>query len=453
MDPHPSITPSRPDPVTDGRAVLVAFGGRSPEHEVSIITAHQAMAALASSGLRLLPLYVTKQGDWLTGSALGDLDAFQDMDSLASRAVRCTLHRDPERGVVLKGTDGLRGIRLLRAGREERELDAGIPLQAALLAFHGGDGENGAFQGLFQSIGLPYTGSDVSASALGMDKARAKEVARSNGVPVVRGFELSEADWIDMPERMEQQAEELGFPLIVKPVRLGSSIGIGSAHSLDAFREAVEDGFRYDRSLLVEQQIRPLVEVNCSVLGDETGARASVCERPLGGDELLTFADKYLQGAGGHPSKGAKGAKSRGAGGGVSGQEPAKGMASASRVIPADIPDPVRDRIQEHALRLFHAFGCSGVARFDFLLQLPEGSTPGESALEPEEIYFNEVNTIPGSFSFYLWSHSGIGMDALLMDLLSIAIAAGRRRSGRMLTFESNLLRLHRSRQSGKLTK
>lgn len=453
MDPKPTFNLNGPDPLNDGRAVLVAFGGRSPEHEVSILTALQAMAALASSGLRLLPLYVTKQGDWLTGSSLGDLDTFQDLDNLEPQTVRCTLLRDPQRGVVLKGTDGLRGIRLLRAGREERELGAGIPLQAALLAFHGGDGENGAFQGLFQSIGLPYTGSDVSASSLGMDKARAKEVARSNGVPVVRGFELSEADWIGAKERMEEKTGHLGFPLIVKPVRLGSSIGIRAADSLDMFREAVEDGFRYDRSLLVEQQIRPLVEVNCSVLGDETGARASVCERPLGGDELLSFADKYLQGAGGGSGPAAKGAKTAKAGGSFSEQEPAKGMASASRVIPADIPDPVRDRIQEYALRLFHAFGCSGVARFDFLLQLPAGSAPGESALEPEEIYFNEVNTIPGSFSFYLWSHSGLGMDKLLLDLLSLAIAAGRRRSGRALTFESNLLRHHQGRPSGKHTK
>ncbi len=239
MDPKPTFNLNGPDPLNDGRAVLVAFGGRSPEHEVSILTALQAMAALASSGIRLLPLYVTKQGDWLTGSSLGDLDTFQDLDNLEPQTVRCTLLRDPQRGVVLKGTDGLRGIRLLRAGREERELGAGIPLQAALLAFHGGDGENGAFQGLFQSIGLPYTGSDVSASSLGMDKARAKEVARSNGVPVVRGFELSEADWIGAKERMEEKTGHLGFPLIVKPVRLGSSIGIRAADSLDMFREAV----------------------------------------------------------------------------------------------------------------------------------------------------------------------------------------------------------------------
>lgn len=450
------------------RKTLVAFGGESPEHEVSVITALQAMDVLREAGANeggstsaggdstaprssgsistrnnstpdLLPFYVSKQGEWFTGEALFDLDSYQDLGKLTASLSRCTFVKDPLLGACLE-VKSSKGFSLF-SSKPVR-----IPLNVALMAFHGSAGENGAFQGLFESIGLPYTGSAVLSSALGMNKVVAKKLAVAAGVKVVPWVDFSEEEWVAQREELEAKAAQIGFPLVIKPVHLGSSIGISTAKNVDEFRKAVEMCLRFDAHVMAEKKIEPLLEVNCSVLGIGADARSSVCERPLGSDEILSFADKYLSGGASSGSKSSHdtsgGVKNLPGGTSAGGS---KGMASLSRVIPADISEELTRQIQQHATTLFREFECSGVARFDFILQ---GTTENAS-----EVYFNEVNTIPGSFSFYLWKESGVNFSQLLLELISIAKRAHNRRSGRSFSFENNLLKHRKTYGSKKLGK
>jgi D-alanine-D-alanine ligase len=374
-------------------ALLIAFGGVSPEHEVSVITAMQAAAALSESPHRLLPLYITKQGRWLTGTGLLDLESYKDLKSLESRADPCHFRLDDHgRAVLVAGRSGL----FSKPGS--------IPVKAVLAAFHGSEGENGSFQGLCEQFNIPYTGCGVTASAIGMDKRLAKRVCRDGGVPVVDDVWVTEQEWVSDRQGMLDSAGKLGWPVYVKPVHLGSSIGVIRASGAKELTEAVETAFRYDDQLIIERAVTPLMEINCSVLGDGADARASVCEQPVSREELLSFEDKYLGDSG-------------------------KGMASATRLIPAPISDELTNAIRETSLRVFRLLGCSGLARLDFLVE--KGT---------QRFYFNEINTIPGSFSFYLWDKSGIAFPDLLEELIRMAIKRHRIKNGRVRSHDTNLL-------------
>lgn len=374
--------------------VLVAFGGVSPEHEVSVITAIQAASALKDSGLSLTPLYVSKSGRFLTGPQLLELESYKDLKTLEQQAVPCAFQTDALGRTVLSET---------RKGGLFSKPKV-WPVDVVLVAFHGSEGENGAFQGLCEQYNLPYTGSGVMASSVGMDKRAAKVHAAACGVPVVEGLDFTEAEWAAGSEALLEKILALDTTVVVKPLRLGSSIGVEVVSGRDAIVRAVETGFRYDAHLLIEKAVRPLREVNCSVLGNAADAQASVCEQPKGSAELLSFQDKYMGDSG-------------------------KGMASASRIIPAPIPEALTEAIQQASLRLFRELDASGVARFDFLVNDETG-----------QFYFNEINTIPGSFSFYLWDKTGIGFPQLMKKLLDIALARHREKNGRVRSYETNLL-------------
>lgn len=376
--------------------VVVAFGGISPEHEVSVLTAHQAIAALRESGKKVTPLYVAKNGRWYTGDILLKLDRFTDLQQLLRDAVPCTISRN---------SDGL-PVLLETAPRGFFSKPQEHPVYAMLLAFHGSDGENGAFQGLCEVFNIPYTGSSVLGSAIGMDKAIAKRLARQADIPVVDWVEFSEHDWVKSKESVLHQIEALQFPVFVKPVRLGSSIGISRAVNTDELLYGIELALRYDVQVLVEKAVSPLVEINCSVMGSADSATASVCEQPRGKGDSLSYEDKYLS----VPSS-------------------SKGMASADRLIPAPIGEQATERIQAMALNIFKTLKMSGLVRIDFLMNEETG-----------EVYFNEINSIPGSFSFYLWQHSGVSFSKVLENLLSISAAEQRLRNGRIRSYETNLL-------------
>lgn len=378
--------------------IVVAFGGMSPEHEVSVLSAMQAISSLRETNYQLIPLYITKSGRWLTGSDLLELDNYKDLDQLKEKAVPCTFSHDDLGKAVLLETES--------AGFFSKPRQ--YPIYAVIPAFHGSEGENGSFQGTCEMYNIPYAGSGVLASSLGMDKVKAKELCRSQNIPVVDGISFSETEWQAKQDTLCQQAENLSYPLIIKPVALGSSIGVARANDKNALIEGIETAFRYDHNLLVEQAVSPLMEINCSVLGSVNEAKTSVCERPLGKEETLSFEDKYQSDEDGNGRK---------------------GMASADRVIPADIPDELKEKIQAMALDIFKAFRASGVARLDFLVNA-----------DSKEVFFNEINTIPGSFSFYLWEESGMNMKELMLELVTIAVEQHRLKMGRIRSYDTNLL-------------
>jgi len=376
------------------RNILVAFGGVSPEHEVSVITALQAVSALEETSFHPIPLYVTKSGKWLTGTSLLDLENYQDLKKIESIASPCTFAHTSDGRAVLMETE-TKGI---------FKKPAQFNIYAALAAFHGSEGENGAFQGMCEMFNIPYTGSGILGSSVGMDKSIAKDICRSHDISVVPSVTFYESEWEQHQSEILKKVGNLSYPVFVKPDRLGSSIGVIQGKDEESTIEAIETAFRYDVKLIVEKAIIPVKEINCSVLGNFREANASVCEQPKGNTELLTFEDKYLSGDG-------------------------KGMASADRIIPAPISDELTHKIQNLSVEIFQTLEASGVARLDFLVNE-----------ETKEIYFNEINTIPGSFSFYLWDKSGYEFPKLLEKLIEIAIENHREKNGRVRSYETNLL-------------
>ncbi len=373
--------------------LIIAFGGISPEHEVSVLTAIQAASALESSNWNLIPLYITKTGRWLTGLHLLDLESYKELRQAEEKGTPChfSMTDSAQSELVARPESWLSRTQHTR-------------IDALLCAFHGAEGENGSFQGLCETYNIPYTGSGVASSALGMDKRLTKELCRHHHIPVVDDVHIEEEEWVQRKQKLLENCEKPGYPLYVKPVTLGSSIGVQRVNNRQELTDAVEESFRYDTNLLVEKAVHPLTEINCSVLDGETELKTSVCEQPLGKEELLSFEDKYMQGD-------------------------AKGMASASRKIPAPISSEKTETIQNLSRQIFKLLGCSGVARLDFLIHSDTG-----------EIFFNEINTIPGSFSFYLWEASGLHFDRLLNELIAASLKHHRKKNSRVRSHEVNLL-------------
>ena len=376
--------------------LIIAFGGSSPEHEVSVLSAMQVFAAMDESDFTLVPLYITKSGKWLSGDSLKDLNNYKDLKALENSSYPVSFTKD-----------SMGATHLTEQNKPSLfKKSTSIPVYTVICAFHGSEGENGAFQGVCEQFNVPYTGSGVLASSVGMDKVKAKQLCEANNIPVTSSLDFYEHDWELHQNMILEEATLLGFPLVVKPVNLGSSIGVKKVEDNEELIEAVEVAFRYDAHLLVEVAIQPLMEINCSVLGTAEDCRASVCERPLGTTETLSFEDKYQRGAGAD-----------------------KGMASADRVIPADISTELTTQIQSLALHTFKTFDASGVARLDFLVNT-----------DTQDVYFNEINTTPGSFSFYLWAKSDLTFKQLVEELIVIALKRHQAKNGRIRSYETNLL-------------
>ncbi|HEX8385476.1 MAG TPA: D-alanine--D-alanine ligase family protein, partial [Rubricoccaceae bacterium] len=394
------------------------FGGVSPEHEVSVITSLQAAAALDRAAYTPVPVYIAKSGRWYTGPGLLDVERYRDLGAVVAGATEVTLQRREGGGP---------GARLVGTSRTLFRGPVEVVVDVLFLGLHGGPGENGAVQGMCETVGVPYTGSGVFGSALGMDKVLTKVVCRDQGVPVVPWVSFREADWVGREgEWLDRVEAELGLPAVVKPARLGSSIGISKADTREALDAAVEEALRYDEKVVVEKAVVALREVNCSVLGSPREAQASVLEEPVrsSGEALLTFQEKYQRGGG---SKGAKGApRTSGHKGGASGSA---GMASLDRLIPAPLSETDTAAARAMAVQVFRLFECSGVARIDFLLDDADG-----------QLYFNEINTIPGSLSFYLWEPSGVPFPQLLDRMIRLALERHAAEAGRIRSYDTNLL-------------
>ena len=268
--------------------------------------------------------------------------------------------------------------------------------------------EDGAFQGYLKTMGIPFVGCDVTASAVGMDKYIMKAILKERAVPVLDAQLYTLADYAEIDSLMDRIENGPGYPVIIKPVNLGSSVGIGVAKNRVELSHALDDAFRYTTRVLAEHAILNLREINCSVLGDENDATASECEEPLHTSDILSYEDKYVNHA-----------KDSGT----------KGMASVSRKIPADLSPEKRGEVRALAVKSFQALGCCGVARIDFMIDEDTGT-----------LYFNEINTIPGSLAFYLWEPVGIPYRELLDRMIQLALKRSRTEAGLTFTFDTNIL-------------
>ena len=372
----------------------VLFGGMSVEHEVSIITAIQAMNKLDQAKYDIVPIYIAKDGKWYTGNMLKDIEIYSDMDLLKRYA----------KEVVLYNLNG-RFVLQNKKGIFKKIVDE---INIALPIMHGTKGEDGALQGYFETIKIPYCESNTYASCVGQDKIFMKQIFESNKVRVVKYRWFFDTDYLNDSEAVIKDLEKLGYPMIVKPATLGSSVGISVCHDELELQDAIMEAIKYDTKVLVEEFVKNLKEVNISVLGNYEHQELSEIEEVESGHELLTYEDKYIGG---------------------SKKMSSKGMASAKRIIPANISKELSDEVRKQALLAYRALNSSGVVRIDFLIDTKEN-----------KVYANEINSIPGSLSFYLWEHSNKDYTTLLDNIINLGILEHKRYEKKTSTFDTNIL-------------
>ncbi len=377
--------------------VGVIFGGETVEHEVSVITAVQAMEHINKDKYEIIPIYISKDRIWYTSPMLMDIDVYKDFNDLKRYAKQVVLTKIDDK-FYLQNTKGL-------FKRNITDIDIAFPI------VHGNNVEDGTLQGYLDSVGIPYVGSKVLGSALGQDKVVMKQVFKDMGLPIVDYTWFFDSEYADDCEKIFANVKKIGYPVIVKPATLGSSVGITFVKEEKELANAIEEAMKYDVKVVVEKAVKNLVEVNCSVLGNYSYQEASVIEEVTSDDEFLTYADKYIGG-----SKG----KLKG---------PSKGMASASRIIPARISKEMTENIQETSKQAFKALNLGGVCRIDYLIDK-----------KTKKYYINEPNTIPGSLSFYLWEKTGKKYEDLLDEMITLCIKDYKNRSKKIYSFESNIL-------------
>lgn len=378
--------------------VAMMFGGKSVEHEVSVISGIQAIMNMDTDKYEVIPVYITKKNEMYIGESIGDIEQYKNIHELLRKSQRIIMLND-------NGKTSLVPYPSKRFGKHKAiDVDVVFPI------CHGTNVEDGTLQGFLKTLGVPFVGCDVTASAVGMDKYIMKAILREYDVPVLDAMLFTLSDYAEIESLLDKVERKFGYPVIVKPVNLGSSVGISVAKSRVELTNSVDDAFKYATKVIVEHAISNLREVNCAVLGDENEAEASECEEPLHTDEILSYEDKYVSNA-----------KSGGS----------KGMASVSRKIPAELSPEKREEVRELAVRAFKALGCNGVARIDFMIDEDTG-----------KLYFNEINTIPGSLAFYLWEPVGIPYKELLDRMIQLAMKRMRTEESLTFTFDTNILNM-----------
>lgn len=400
-----------------GLRVAVLFGGPSVEHDVSIISAQQLMAAMEPRH-EPIPVYLARDGRWWTGDQLRDIGAFGSEDPAGAEPCELRMGRD--------------GAPFAVPGGSRFKGDRDLQVDAAICAIHGTGGEDGSLLGALELSGIPYVGGGVAAAAVAMDKRLGKLVFQEAGVEVCPHAVIHRRDWTGDREAALRRAGEQGMPCYVKPASLGSSIGVARVTEPGELEEALELCFELDLTALVEPALDDFVEVNVAILGSRgTELRASEVEQPVRDTEAaLSFEDKYLR-------SGGKGGESK-AGGGAKEGGGSEGMASADRIIPAPISPAAAEAVVAAAKRAHLGLGFFGVVRYDFFLKDPEGGEP--------RVVLNEANTVPGSFAFYLFEPAGVSFPDLADALLEIAFSEAAERRATTRTFESVLIAEHQRR-------
>lgn len=379
--------------------VAIIFGGRSTEHEISVISANQAMHAMNKDKYNIIPIYISKDGKMYTGSELLDIKAYRDIPALLSRCTEIILHPVFQDNKIYTRKRTLFGEKEI----ELATVDVAIPI------LHGANGEDGVFQGILQTIGIPYAGCDVLSSANGMDKITMKMILSSQRIPVVDYVWFTDKQWYSRENEIIDEIEKkIGYPVIVKPSNLGSSVGIGKADNREQLKQKVREAEKFSSRIIIEHLVEKLQEINCSVLGDANEYRTSVLEEPIKTGDFLSYEDKYMGG-----SKGTK------------------GMQASAKRIPAELSDNMTKRIQYLAGETFRVLGCHGVSRVDVIVDKQDDS-----------VYVNEINTIPGSLSFYLWEATGKSFEKLMDELVALAFKRKREEANKVLSFDQNIFAL-----------
>ncbi len=376
--------------------VGVIFGGETVEHEVSIISALQAIKNLNKDKYEVVPIYISKDRIWYTGNPLLEVEFFKNFEDNKKFVKKVVLVKK-EKGYFLQNTNGL-------FRKDITDIDIILPV------VHGNNVEDGTLAGYLDTVGIPYVGSHVLGASLGQDKVAMKQVMSSEGIPIVPYTWFFDTEYIEDKDTILKNIKAINYPVVVKPATLGSSVGITLAHNEKEIENAIDEAIKYDNKIVVEHAIPNLVEVNASVLGNYEYQKVSPLEEVMGLDEILSYSDKYLSGS-----------KTKGSS--------SKGMASTSRIVPARISKKLTENIKDTSKKVFRLLNLSGVCRIDYLIDS-----------KSEKFYVNEPNTIPGSLSFYLWKEDGMSYSELLDEMISIAIKEYKNKGKKTKSFKTNIL-------------
>ena len=385
--------------------VGVFFGGKSTEHEISCISANQAIHALDSDKYDVLPIYISKDNEFYIGDELFDLANYSSFISNPSSVL--------EKVMIYKDGNNVKVRPMKGMFKKERTIDVAFPI------VHGTNVEDGSLAGFLQMLDIPYTSCDVLGGAVGQDKTVMKDIFKAEGIPMVDYFVVYNADFENAYEDYFKKAKKIGFPLIAKPANLGSSIGIEVIKTEEEFEEKISECLKYDFKVVVEKMIANLKEVNISIIGGDEKAKCSAIEEVTNG--FLDFDKKYQPGSG---SKGAKKGVKVPAAKGAS-----KGMASTVRKVPAELKEGQKEEIEKIALKVFRALNSFGCVRIDFMIDN-----------DTDKVYCNEINTIPGSLAFYLWKEEGVDFSQECDELINNALNRYARRSRKTYSFDTNIL-------------
>ena len=351
--------------------VAVLFGGRSSEHEISILSALEMVSAMDTTRFEPIPVYITTEGKWFSGEELLDRAFYKNLTLGLAKLTEVSLPPHPgSRGLLVLAESWSGGF----------EVGERIPVDVYFPVFHGQFGEDGCIQGLFELAEVPYVGCGVMSAAVAMNKYVCKKYLAAHGIPVLPATTASKGaalrDFQGVVDSVLQQPGMDKFPLFIKPCNMGSSVGIGKANNRDELAICLSRVFRYDHRAIIEPCVADLFEINVSVMG-ETAPVASVVEIPVSTSGILTYEDKYMRG-------------------GKKGGRPSQGMASLLRSIdPPDLAQHYKDEVRAFAERAYGLLECAGVARLDFIVDKKNG-----------KLYFNEINSPPGSLAHYLWAKS-----------------------------------------------
>lgn len=379
--------------------IAVIFGGKSTEHEVSVITGLQVFKNIDTDKYDPIAIYISKSGTWHIGDELKNPDTYKQLETIPSRTSEVILSQNPQKK------------ELLFVNKSESFLSFGkqspIKIDAIFPCLHGGLGENGGLQGLFELSEIPYIGSGILSSATGMDKIIMKELFIQNDIPVAKFHSFYRTNWEkNSPEVISDIESKLKYPMFVKPANSGSSIGISKVNNQKELINGIEVAAAFDRKIIIEEGFKFTKEINISVLGNsDFEVITSACEEVYSSNAFLNYDDKYK------------------------GDSKSQGMASTKRQIPAEISKKLENEIRETAIKTFKCLDCSGLARIDFLVDD-----------EKEKFIVVEINTLPGSISFYLWEKSNLKFKELTTRLIELAFERFQNNKNTIVNFSSNIL-------------
>lgn len=385
--------------------VGVIFGGESVEHEVSIISAIQAMNKIDEEKYEVIPIYITKDREWYTGDMLKDIEVYQDLNLIKRYSTNVVLYYKDGSYVLQKKKGLFKSV--------VKEIDIAFPV------VHGTNVEDGVLQGYLQTIGIPFVGSNVYGSVAGQDKTIMKNIWKEANLPMTNYVWFYDTEYRQDKDSVLDKIKGLKYPLIVKPATTGSSVGISFCDDIDSLKEGIDEAVQYDTKIIVEEVVQNLKEVNIAVMGNYENQKVSAIEEVLSGNKFLTFQDKYIGNGKGKLKGFKKGAI----------KTSSKGMASANRKLPADLDPKMQKEIEEIAMKAFKVLGSSGNSRIDFLVDE-----------KTKKVYINEINSIPGSLAFYLWDAKDINFTQVLDDMIQIGIKDYKKRVSKTHSFESNIL-------------